>query len=127
MQSQPIYVNGKRVYEVTADGKLCKRVRNNHFLKRPRALGADVDVLNEAIDIGATSCEFRHIETGDVYRCDIDLMRNHSILLNRRYGAQRALPLEYWSINSQPPRKRPVSLIESEKPEATQLSLFACA
>lgn len=128
--STPIYVDGKPVYSVSPSGALRKRVRTNHFLSKPPALAADVAVIRQAQDLGADRCEFIHAETGDVYSAPLAWLAEFGIYLNRRYGAQRALPLEFWSLNGGEPAKRPRAIVEAEpkpEPEAVQLGLFGGA
>jgi hypothetical protein len=132
MPRRTIYVDGKAVYTVSASGALQKRFRSNHILNKPRGLAVDVPVLREAADMGADRCEFVHMETGDVYSAPLAWLTEHGIYLNRGYGPQRALPLEYWRINGQEPTKRPRAIVEAEKPparppEAVQVSLFSMA
>lgn len=105
--SHPIYVNGRPIYRVH-HSVLQKSMRDKHFLRSPRAISVDTSVIALAEELGATSCEFKHTETGDVYRAPLSLLRDHGIDIDRRFGAQKALPLEYWSVNGSAPKRVPL-------------------
>jgi len=127
-----IYVNGKPVYRIHGT-TLHKTVKSNHFLTQPPGLAISDDVIAQAVDIGITDLEFRHKETGDVYRCKLEFMRRWGQHRQHTgYDGQQQLPLEYWSVNGDPPKRRPVAVVQAERDAARanmprQMPLFGGA
>ena len=111
-----------------------KRFKKNHILNKPPGLAADVDILTEATELGAEYCQFASVETGDIYFAPIEWLLVYGVRLDRGYGAQKVLPLPYWSVNGESPKRKPAAIVEAEKeaeraarnvPE--QMSLFEVA
>ncbi len=115
----PIYVGGKAVYHVSGPA-LTKSFADNHILRKPPGIGVDIAVLDEAEALGADRMVFTHKETGNVYVCGLKFFREYAVHFDRGWGKQAALPLDYWSIDGQAPRRRPRAVIEREQAEARQ-------
>ena len=81
---------------------LFKRVRGNiHQLRQPPSWAIDEKILQEAIKNGVKSIEIVDVETMKIYRVSIDYFTKFGIRLNRGFGFQVALPLNYWKVNVQ--------------------------
>lgn len=72
---------------------------SKHLLRRPRAIAFDVSTLEDAEEAGARFVDVKDNETGTIYRTHIKMIWLHGFKLNRGFGDQQALPLEYWLIN----------------------------
>lgn len=95
--STPIYA-GSKVVGYVIEGTLYKTIHGSkHLLRRPPALGFDVDSLNQAELAGATRIEVTDAENGTIYRSAISHVRNQGFPLNRGFGEQIALHINDWT------------------------------
>lgn len=105
--------DGRIVGELRGD-VLFKHARREHMLRRPPAWAWDTAILEAAENAGA---RFTEVECdGLIYRATLDDFKRYGLPVNRGYGAQRGLTLEYWHIRR-----------KGEAPAAAQLSLFEAA
>lgn len=122
VQAGPVYLgDGRMVGKLQPDGSLVKRVRANHLLGRPAAICWAGEVVEAARRRGCTRMEVTH-EDGRVFRCDLATFDRFWTPVDRGFGAQRGLPLGYWSCNGNPAP----ALVQQER-QATrhwQLDLF---
>lgn len=77
--------------------------RKHHFLQRPPAIAFDAGTLADAEDAGAEKVRVVDIDSDDVWTATMHQVRTYGIKLNRGYGPQVALPLEYWLVNDEQP------------------------
>lgn len=90
---------------------LRKHARREHMLQRPPAWAWDTAILEAAENAGA---RFTEVECGGlIYRATLDDFKRYGFSVNRGYGAQRGLTLEYWQIRR-----------VGEQAAAVQLDLF---
>lgn len=67
---------------------------SKHVLREPSpSLAVDVGVLGELERAGVTACQFTDSTTGDAYVAPLVAFWEHGFLVDRGFGAQRALPL----------------------------------
>lgn len=105
---------------------LFKRIsRSRHFLKTPPAIAIDEEIFNEAIEEGIGYVQIFEREERVYYSATVEKFKGKAILIDRRFGRQLALPLNYWvtSKNKDIPRE----LMIERKPKVEnnqQLSLF---
>lgn len=116
--SAKIFYQGREVGECRDDGYFQKHMQfSRHLLQKPRqSIAINVDVLDQAEELGAHSCEIHDSESGKVYRASIADIRGKGFALNRGQGPQIALPLQLWETESHP-------VTPTETPAAHQLSL----
>lgn len=90
-------VNGKKKCVGELEGSLFrKRVsKSKHFLRRPPAIAIDAAVWDD-IKGKIETIEVIDADTGEVYRAQAVLFESAKVIINRGYGVQYALPLEYW-------------------------------
>jgi len=99
-QKTQIYVRGRhRPIGFVQGGVFYKTLRTNHFLRKPPAICFERYHLDQIEAAGGTSCRFTHIETGDVYTCDMAAVRRYAFPVERRYGVQVGVELSHWSVN----------------------------
>ena len=78
---------------------LFKRVRGGvHQLRQPPAWAIDEKILQESINNGVKMVEIFDVETGKIYKVSINYFTKFGIRLNRGFGLQVALPLNYWIV-----------------------------
>ena len=87
----------KFVYSIK-DRYLFKKVqKSKHFLESPEAIAVDKDIFKKAVKmdhiIGVRVYEIEHSIT---YTASLENFIVNSILIDRGFGEQYALPLEYW-------------------------------
>jgi hypothetical protein len=126
-------------YQIIANGvTLFKRcIKSKHFLKVPEAIAVDEKTLNKAVEEGTKYVQIFEKEEKVYYSATVEQFRKKAISIDRGYGRQLALPLDYWitSKSKEIPQeltveKQPLPLIfpiRGEKPQAgdnRQLSLF---
>lgn len=89
-----IQLKRRVIGEVREDGFFQQhRLGSKHFLRSPRAIAFDVEVLDKAERAGAHGVEIFDDETGKSYRARIETIRKRGFKLNRGFGDQIALSL----------------------------------
>jgi len=79
---------------------LFKRVRASvHQLRQPPSWAIDERILQEAIKNGVKMVKIFDVETRKIYKTPVDSFAKFGIKLNRGFGLQIALPLNYWIVN----------------------------
>jgi len=106
MNGEPIYAADGRVVGAVRGNEFQKRVRDGHFLVKPRALASDVDALRQAEQVGAVWFVAQHVETGKEYRAPIVRFFERGIKLNRGHNAQLALLLSDFNVGDETPTPR---------------------
>lgn len=95
-QSTRIYVDNK-VVGVVSGNTFIKNVHGNkHFLRTPPAIAFDVEALDNAIEAGATIVMVHDLDTQKDYYATIRMINSNGFKLDRGFGKQIALPIEYW-------------------------------
>jgi len=84
------YVKGETFYK-TVSGSV-------HFLQKPYGIASDVDALNEAKQAGATHWQVTDRETKNKYSATIALVFDKGVYIDRGFGRQIVLPMQYFSI-----------------------------
>jgi hypothetical protein len=89
---------GKRVVGKVKGDVFIKSVKaSKHFLHFPPAIAFDVDSLRQAGEAGEHSVRVIDTESRRVYLSPISTIWAKGIEVDRGYGRQIALPLEFWS------------------------------
>ena len=122
--SQPIYLNGRPIGQVS-DGIFRKsQSASRHFLRKPPAICFDRCTLHEAEAIGAHTVQVLDQETGTFYRAPMSTIWAHCFPVLRGYGDQMGLGLDYWSINGAQPKAEARAAATNQEIGALQISLF---
>lgn len=90
---------------------LTKHAKREHMLQRPPAWAWDTSILDAAESAGARWTEIEC--DGLIYRATLADFKRYGFPINRGYGAQRGLALEYWHVRR-----------KGEAPAAVQLTLW---
>jgi len=98
----PIFVGSKVVGKVCWDTFKKIIIGSKHLLRKPLAIAFDIASLHDAERAGARWVEVKDKETGIVYKVTIERIWEYDFKLNRGYGNQIALPLEYWLQDGHP-------------------------
>lgn len=94
-----VYAAGRRVGTVR-DGVLrTNRKASTQFLRVPPAIGFDDETLVQAEQAEASRIEVRDTETGKLYQVSLEDFHKHSFRVDRGYGSQTALVLDYWQVS----------------------------
>lgn len=73
-----------------------------HMLRRPPAIAIDLLALAEAEQAGCTDVVVVDLDDGDkTYRAKITHIRSRGFALDRGHGAQVALPLHGWQVETE--------------------------
>ena len=92
-----IKVGARVVGEVVGDEFVKKVHSKRHFLRKPPAIAFDIESIETAKSLGATSVKIVDLDTGIIYQVTISLLLQQGFLFNRGFGNQIGLPLKYWS------------------------------
>lgn len=101
----PLFIDSVDRPVAFVDGPtLQKRVNfSKHLLLKPRrAIAFDNDILRQATTLGAKNILVIDADSHDSYTTTIETFRAYSFPVNRRFGDQSALALDYWQRNGQP-------------------------
>lgn len=80
----------------------CKRAKaSTHMLRYPPAWAWDTSILEKAEETGLDYSIIYDIESQTVYTAKLEYFWTNGIKINRGYGDQIALPISYWSKQSQ--------------------------
>lgn len=100
----PIFIGGRLIGFVDEAGEFRKVIRGSkHMLRRPRAIGYDVAILREAAQNGAARLYVLDYATNIEYRATMADIDEHGFDVVCGHNPQRALALDRWSIDGQPP------------------------
>lgn len=107
--------SGRSKYLYNEDGKVIGKIAGDTFerrarssrqmLKKPRGWAFDVRVLKEMGSIGICHIIVFDIEANSTYRTTLKTFKLHGKPFNYGRGDQVCLPLDYWSIDGNPPKK----------------------
>ena len=100
--STPIYVGSKVVGQVCTEIFYKSIIGSKHLLRKPPAIAFDISSLNDSERAGAMWIEVKDNESGNIFKATIQQVREQGFKLNRGFGDQIALPLEYWQRNNNP-------------------------
>ena len=96
--------DGKVIGQVRADGTFYKRVLGSkHMLHTPPAWAVDLSSIRYAQTVGAKRVVIYDRETKITYEATLLHFHKHHFRLDRDFGAQVALPLEFWTVHSANP------------------------
>jgi len=121
----PILTRGKMTGTLRDNGRTFQKSvhSSRHFLRKPPAICLDVDNLRAAEGQGAVSIQIDDLDTGSRYTAAFALLWQIGVPMDRGYGRQIYLPLQYWSVDGKPPQAAPSR--PKPAPEAAQLSFIA--
>lgn len=88
---------GDKVVGIVAGKTFIKNLHSTrHFLRKPPAIGFDEACIEKVVNLGATTIKIIDLDTAKTYEATIALVREKGIHIDRGYGPQLALPLQYW-------------------------------
>lgn len=96
MTQTALHVNGQLVGVVENDELTQRRRASVHMLRSPRGWCVDDGILQEARTLGAVRVRIIDTETGASYTADIVDFDAYGVAIDRGFGKQTALPLQYW-------------------------------
>ena len=124
-----IYAAGRLVGQVKR-GVLTKQIiGSRHMLRAPRGIALDVDSIRQAKIAGAHTIAITDGESGLIYSSDVSHFMQYAIDINRGFGAQKCLPLQYWTTSAGKRKNLPLPIATpipaaDKQPAQLQLSLF---
>lgn len=87
-------------------------ILTKHMLKTPPAIAKDVSILQDVLRRGGKEIIFHNRETGVTYRATLRLFFDKSFELDRGFGRQLALPLEYFTTEGGKGKPKPSSKMQ---------------
>ena len=115
MKSQPLYTENGRVGAVLEGSTVTKwrPTEAQHMLKHPATIKGwafDQSSIEQAISLGAADIHIWARDTDKHYRISMDNFMEKKILLNRKFGRQYLLLLQYWNPKETAPEPAQVRL-----------------
>ena len=92
--------SGKAVGSVIGKKFIKKLDSRKHFLKVPPAIAFDVSSINKAERYGATILSVFDTHKKVFYTAQIKSLQENGMNINRGFGSQIALPLQFWKKES---------------------------
>ena len=102
MTNEAIWLHGKVVMRVR-NGVAIRHAKPNEMLQKPKGWSFHTEVLQQLE--AAHVCHLRVECDGHVYAVPWVTFAALSAPLDRGWGAQRFLPLEYWGVDGRPPER----------------------
>jgi hypothetical protein len=109
----PVYDHGREIGYIRGDVLHRKMQGSRSILQKPPAIALGMEALRQAVHAEVKTVWIQDTESGLEYRADIwEFNSLHAFDLNRGYGEQRALPLQYWTITDPKHPEKQLSLLE---------------
>lgn len=105
------------------NGVAYRRAGPGEMMLKPPAWSFHEPVLQQMEAAQVVHIEVTNMATGHVYRVPWQTFAAMAVETNRGQGAQRYLPLQYWSIDGQAPERQPAA----KPPQWVQADLFGGA
>tara|TARA_B100001939_G_scaffold26639_1_gene21511 strand:- start:518 stop:880 length:363 start_codon:yes stop_codon:yes gene_type:complete len=100
-KSKAVFIrNGKAVGNVIHDVFHKKLDSRKHFLRTPPAIAFDVSSIKKAERYGAKKINVYDTYKRESYTALIKTLNQNGMRLNRGFGEQIALPLQFWQVTS---------------------------
>lgn len=96
----------KRIGEIKNRYFLKKVEKSKHMIKSPPAWGIDCIAFDEVVVPNADVIWIYDKESGKMYKASVALFRKHMGTLNRDFGKQYFLTLDWW--NTEKPKEQVV-------------------
>ena len=71
-----------------------------HMLRDPKGWAIDEAALEKARLAGVKSVVIIDQDTGKIYSAPLSVFKEKGIFIERGYGKQRCLPLEFWTVTN---------------------------
>ena len=94
----PVRAQGK-IIGYLSDNRFTKPViASKHKLRCPPAWAIDAEAFDREVKPNATDIVIIDKETGTKYHASIETFMRHSFKLNRGFGEQWAMPIQFWQV-----------------------------
>lgn len=99
-EGTPVLMDGNKMIGSIFNKKYIKQIRKKHLMTTPPAIAIDKDVFARNIQRDCLSIFIIELDEQVIYSTSVDNFILHSFYLNRGFGGQLALPMEYWGRNT---------------------------
>jgi len=90
---------GRRVGKIDGDKLKIYASSKRHMLQQPRGWSIQLSILRQAKIANVKSVEIIDTELGVIFSSPIDSFWSDGIFVDRGFGEQRCLPINFWSIS----------------------------
>ncbi|MHA2069188.1 MAG: hypothetical protein ACXABY_32920 [Candidatus Thorarchaeota archaeon] len=91
---------GNKVVGSLEGNRFIKSVNGSkHKLRQPPAWAIDAEAFDSEVRLNATEIVVIDKETDTKYHASVEIFARHSFRLNRGFGDQYALPLQFWQTS----------------------------
>ena len=98
-EGEPVIMSSGKVCGHIVGKKYIKRIQNEHMMQKPPAIAIDKDIFVRFIQPQCDRLFILNMDTGEFYSSSVDNFLKHSFYLDRKFGGQLALGMEWWSRN----------------------------
>jgi hypothetical protein len=98
-QGEPVIMGNGKICGHVIGKKYIKQVHNEHIMTTPPAIAIDKVVFARAIQPNCDRIFILNVDTGEFYSSSVSNFTKHSFYLDRQFGGQLALSMEYWTKN----------------------------
>jgi hypothetical protein len=98
-EGEPVIMSNRKVCGHIIEKKYIKRIRNEHILQKPPAIAIDRDIFERFIKPQCDRLFILDMDMGVFYSSSVENFAQHSFYLNRKFGGQYALGMEFWGRN----------------------------
>lgn len=96
---EPVLLNGRVMIGCIYDHKYIKRVKTEHFMTKPPAIAIDKHEFIINIQPKCDRIFILDMDTKVFYSTSVDQFVRHSFYIERGFGGQFALEMQYWGKN----------------------------
>lgn len=100
-EAQPVTRADGKIVGNIFDNVLMKRTKSIHMLNRPQGWAMDDCVIRQAVEAGVNKIVIGCEDSGMVYETSLKCFLANSHPIDRDYGKQLVLPIQYWKAQSE--------------------------
>jgi hypothetical protein len=98
-QGEPVIMSNNKICGHIIGKKYIKQVHSEHFMTTPPAIAIDKMVFVRSIQPNCDRIFILNVDTGEFYSTSVSNFSKNSFYLNRKFGDQYGMALEFWTKN----------------------------
>ena len=98
-QGEPVIMSNGKVCGHIIGKKYIKRIHKEHLMEKPPAIAIDKDIFARFIQPQCDRIFILNMDSGEFYSSSVDNFTKNSFYLDRHFGGQLAMGMQFWGIN----------------------------
>jgi hypothetical protein len=98
-QGEPVIMSNGKVCGHIIGVKYIKQIHTDHIMLKPPAIAIDKDIFARFIQKQCDRIFILNMDSGEFYSSSVENFAKHAFYLDRHFGGQYALGMEFWGIN----------------------------